>query len=501
MPKKLAVILAAGVGSRLNLITQNIPKSLIKVSGREILDHQIYGYLKAGIKESGIFIVTGYKSFEIEKFLHKNYPNVNVIKNADFVSTNNMYSLYLALKTIENKDFDFLFISNADCLYDRELIKELAECKRDNAIATDIGNYMDENMKVTVKNGKITDISKEILVENAAGVSVDLYKYSKTAIKELFAVIKFFIEINGDLKQWTEKAFPILFQKIEVYPFDIKRKKWAEIDNMDDLLFADKLFSNFNYKSKKCYICDLDGTLFIGDSPIQKAVNFVVKNQNNFDFYYITNNTSKTPQDYISKLEKYGIKTVAENIATPLYPLIKYIRKFKSVYLVANEKVKDFIKRSLSDIRLDFDLQNNQAVILTYDNEINYEKFKNMSELLNVKENIEYLATHIDVFCPTEKGNIPDIGSFIELIYKTTLKKPSLTFGKPNINLVEAIVDKYGRDIVVVGDRLYTDKKLAENIGCDFICVLSGETSRLKAALEPNQNKMFITRYFGEELV
>ena len=62
----------------------------------------------------------------------------------------------------------------------------------------------------------------------------------------------------------------------------------------------------------------------------------------------------------------------------------------------------------------------------------------------------------------------------------TTSKTPDIILGKPSLNLVKTILDNYNKDeIAVIGDRLYTDKKLADNMGVDFICVLSGETKRI----------------------
>ena len=129
---------------------------------------------------------------------------------------------------------------------------------------------------------------------------------------------------------------------------------------------------------------------------------------------------------------------------------------------------------SLNSVDFSFDKDKNQAIVLSYDTDITYEKLKNICILLNSRDDIEYLATHEDVFCPTEEGNIPDIGSFIGLIKNTVSKSPTKVFGKPSKNLIESIIRKYGEEnIAIVGDRIYTDKKLADNSNIDFIAVLS----------------------------
>lgn len=481
--KNYAIILAAGMGSRLYPLTQEYPKSLVKVNGKEILDYQIQGYIRAGIPEENISIVTGYKHEMITEYLNKNYPKVKEVYSPDYLTTNNMYSLYLGLKELKQKlnNIDYLFINNADCLYDEKLMNEFVNSDFESAIAVEVGTYIDESMKVVIKDdNSLINIAKTITKKEAYGVSVDLYKYSSTTANHLYEIVKDYIEIKKDLKQWTEVAFPELFKTEKVYPFDIKHKKWVEVDNNDDLLLADKLFSSFDINSKKALICDMDGTLYLGQEPIVDAIDFIKKTKN-FQYYFLTNNTSKTPNDYVKKLSSLGINISEEDILTPLFPLINYItsNNYKSVYLFANQNVTEYLKNKIPNTIFEYNPEKNEAVVLTYDTEINYEKLKQISYLLNNRK-VQYIATHHDIFCPTESGPIPDIGSYIKMLELTTSKTPDIILGKPSLNLVKTILDNYNKDeIAVIGDRLYTDKKLADNMGVDFICVLSGETKRI----------------------
>lgn len=184
--KNYAIILAAGIGSRLYSLTQEYPKSLVKVNGREILDYQIQGYIKSGIEEENIYIVTGYKHEMIVDYLKNNYPQVNEIYSPDYLTTNNMYSLYLGLNAIkqEFENIGHLFINNADCLYDENLMKEFVNSEFDSAIAVEVGTYIEESMKVVkLDDNSLVNIAKTITENDAYGVSVDLYKYcAKTVI-------------------------------------------------------------------------------------------------------------------------------------------------------------------------------------------------------------------------------------------------------------------------------------------------------------------------------
>ena len=78
--------------------------------------------------------------------------------------------------------------------------------------------------------------------------------------------------------------------------------------------------------------------------------------------------------------------------------------------------------------------------------------------------------------CPSAEGPLPDTGSFIKLYEAATGRLPERVFGKPNTAVLGSLLRRFAQnDMVMVGDRLMTDKVLAENAGIDFILVLSGE--------------------------
>lgn len=81
--------------------------------------------------------------------------------------------------------------------------------------------------------------------------------------------------------------------------------------------------------------------------------------------------------------------------------------------------------------------------------------------------------------CPSAKGPLPDTGSFVRLYEGATGRLPELVFGKPNTLVLSPLLKRFRQEeMVMVGDRLTTDKVLAENAGIDFILVLSGEAQR-----------------------
>ena len=255
----------------------------------------------------------------------------------------------------------------------------------------------------------------------------------------------------------------------------------------------------FDISKKKAFVCDLDGTLFMGPNPIRPAVDFVIRNTNSgrFRYYYLTNNTSKCPEEYLKKIAGAAIPVTEGQILTPLITLEQYIREkgCRSVYLIASEKVTAHLVARLADtdVRFEYNPESNELIALTYDRELTYDKLARATQLWNMRncppspmcpvrtENrtpVDFVATHPDNCCPSERGPIPDIGGIMKFLEITNGMKPSHVFGKPSPTLLAPVLAQFKpEEIAVVGDRLYTDKAIADNAGVDFVCVLSGETS------------------------
>ncbi len=237
----------------------------------------------------------------------------------------------------------------------------------------------------------------------------------------------------------------------------------------------------FDLSAKQAFVCDLDGTLFMGNRPIGPAIRFVTEHADRYVFYYLTNNTSKTPEAYLAKLRGAGIAVQEENILTPLITLEEYIREmgYTSVYAVANTIVSRHLRERLPNVRFEFSPGNNRLVALTYDTELTYEKLRRVAVLLNADASLDYVTTHGDACCPSEEGPVPDVGGLIALMRVTNGREPRHVFGKPSPSLLAPVLRRFAPEqIAVVGDRLYTDKAMADHAGVDFVCVLSGETTR-----------------------
>ncbi|MBE5838005.1 phosphocholine cytidylyltransferase family protein [Butyrivibrio sp.] len=238
--KTKALILAAGLGTRLAPITNDIPKSLVRVNGKPILFKQIENLKSNGIEN--ITVVSGYKADVLKKELLKVFPDITIVESSDYENTNNMFSAYLGIKSMfsDGKVMPFLMM-NADVFFDPSVVESLLEYNSPNAIVVDIGRYIEESMKVIEENGRLVAISKKIAKNDALGCSIDVYKFDAEGGNAFYTKCQDYIEKRKELKLWSEVALNDILSDIlfEACPL---QGRWLEIDNHEDLHAAEELF-------------------------------------------------------------------------------------------------------------------------------------------------------------------------------------------------------------------------------------------------------------------
>ena len=229
-------------------------------------------------------------------------------------------------------------------------------------------------------------------------------------------------------------------------------------------------------KNKKFFLLDKDGTLSLGNTLLDGSLGFIqTLKDKNIKFAVATNNSSKTASEHLKNLNKMGLNFNEENMIVSLDVAIDFIifSGVKKLFWLANTTVNDYLEQFFT-----FDKETPEAILITFDTELNYSKLLDLTNLLH--KDIPYYVTHSDIVCPTETYDIPDVGSFIKMIEMTTSRRPDISFGKPSQYYIDYIKKRYNieeSDMVMVGDRLYTDIKLAEGNDITSILVLSGETS------------------------
>jgi HAD superfamily hydrolase (TIGR01450 family) len=474
-----AIILAANDNTRLRPLNLRKPSALIKINGIPLLEHQIRGYSRAGVEMASISVVSGYQYSQVKRYVRREHPDIRLVKNPDYRSTGALYSLDLALRRAKPGTIDEgVFISSGTCVYEDETIERVSRVSG-SAIVGDSSHYGAESTKVIAENGDVVRIGTHIPKHAATAVVTGLCKLDAHARAVLSDIAAERTAEKRDAPMAA--ALSDLIRRAPMTLVDIAGTKWATLRTMDDVQAADKRFSRFSLSGKQCFVLDLDGTVYVGNRPIRGTVAFINQNMDDRVFYFVTNNTSKLPEDYCTRLNALGIPTDADHVVTPLAPLIAYLheRAVTHVYLLANARLTAYLREALSGLELTADPEECEALIVTYDTELTYDKLRDAALLLQQNPRLTFLATHGDLVCPTEHGFVPDSGCILSVLEQTTGRTPDTVFGKPNPLLLERVTAQYRPgQMVVVGDRLYTDRQMARNVGCDFICVLSGETTR-----------------------
>ncbi|MCL1984043.1 MAG: HAD-IIA family hydrolase [Methanomassiliicoccaceae archaeon] len=226
------------------------------------------------------------------------------------------------------------------------------------------------------------------------------------------------------------------------------------------------------------FMIDMDGTVYKGGSAIPGAQDFIKRvKHRNIPFVFLTNNSSSDREHYFNKLIKMGFDVSIDDILTSTAATIRYIKKYHSggtVYPVGTPK---FVKE-VENAGITTDDKDPDIVLLSFDTSITYEKMNNAYQFL--MNGAEFIATHPDDLCPTEDGYDIDIGPFIRFFESMTGTKATV-IGKPNPLMAEMAADKMNvpkEKMVMIGDRIYTDMRLAENSNIRSIMVLSGEAKR-----------------------
>jgi len=231
-----ALILAAGIGKRLKV---NIPKILLKIGNKSLLERHLENLLSLGIRNIGI--VVGYKSNQLKNFIKKidKKKNIKIFKNSKY-KFGSIVSLVCASKFIHTKGN--LILMDGDVFYDKKILKKLINTKKKNCLLIDKQfEKGEEPVKVCIKNNKIFDFGKIVNQEfDYQGESVGFFKFSnKSSLKFLNQSRKI---MKSDKNLMYEEAIQqIIKEKKILMDFEnITRLPWIEIDFKKDLILAKK---------------------------------------------------------------------------------------------------------------------------------------------------------------------------------------------------------------------------------------------------------------------
>jgi len=231
-------------------------------------------------------------------------------------------------------------------------------------------------------------------------------------------------------------------------------------------------------KPVRCFLLDMDGTLYLGDQMLEGSLDFLAKlKATGRSALFLTNNSSKSADVYVQKLKRLGVEDSFLRVLTSGQAAGRYALEHfagKRAYLLGNE----LLARELTAMGVPLSDDRPDYVLIAFDTTLTYTKLTRVCDL--VRAGLPYIATHPDFNCPTETGFIPDIGATIAYIHASTGRMPDVVIGKPNAGIVEEALRVTGlrrEELAMVGDRLYTDIATGVRFGITSILVLTGEAS------------------------
>jgi len=236
-----ALIHASGEGKRLRPLTYDIPKPLIKVGNKTILDYQMDNLVGCDIRS--IIITTGPFEDKIKRHIKEKYPNLDVsyVNNPKYDTTNYIYSMWLTKRLIN----DDIILLHGDLLFDRKLLERLIEEKYENCVLVNRQiKPPEKDFKAVIENNRVVKIGVEFSGENAF-FSAPLYKFSRSDFLYWLDEIEKFIE-KRDTKGYAETVFNEISNKIILRPLYFDDALCMEIDTEEDLKKARNLFVKIN---------------------------------------------------------------------------------------------------------------------------------------------------------------------------------------------------------------------------------------------------------------
>lgn len=229
---------------------------------------------------------------------------------------------------------------------------------------------------------------------------------------------------------------------------------------------------------------DMDGTIYMGSTLFPYTLKFLSDmKEAGIGYSFLTNNPSRSVADYLKKLEGLGIQADEDNMYTTSIAAIDYIKTHypsaKRLFMLGTPSMVSQFEKAGFEACADDPDDVPDVLVVAFDMTLEYSRLCRAAWWAS--QDVPYVATNPDRVCPTDQRTVlVDCGSLCECIEHATGRRPDITLGKPDPNMLKGILDRHGlqpEEIAMVGDRIYTDTAMAHNAGAFGVLVLSGETT------------------------
>ena len=244
---------------------------------------------------------------------------------------------------------------------------------------------------------------------------------------------------------------------------------------------------------------DMDGTIYMGNSLFPFTIPFLRRlREMGITYSFLTNNPSKSLDDYLLKLHKMGIEATEEEMYTTTVATIDYLKAHypsaRRLFLLGTPRMISQFEKAGYISTADSADDVPDVVIAAFDMSLVYSRLCRAAWW--IAQGLPYIATNPDRVCPTnERTVLVDCGSICRCLEHATGRRPDITLGKPDPNMLIGIEQQKQlrpEQIAMVGDRIYTDIEMARNAHAFGVLVLSGETTLEVAQAAPHQPDLIV---------
>lgn len=252
----------------------------------------------------------------------------------------------------------------------------------------------------------------------------------------------------------------------------------------------------------QAYIFDLDGTIFLGNKLLPTVADTIgALRADGRRTVFLSNNPTRTREEYASKLTRLGLPTPAEDVVNSSLVMVDFLQRRMPgarLFVVGEESLQ--AELAAAGFELTDDARRVDAVIASFDRTFAYWKLQVAFDA--IRAGARFYATNGDRYCPVPGGGEPDAAAMIAAIEASTNTQVEAIVGKPSAYMAEAILGLVGvpaADCVMTGDRVETDVLLGLNAGMSGALVLTGATDAATAAAA-NTRPTYILEQLGELL-
>ena len=226
--------MAAGMGTRFGHYTELVPKGFVEVQGSPMVTRSIETLVSCGIER--IVIGTGYKK-EVYEALKAKYPQIDCCYSPRYAETNSMYTLYNSRQAIDQDDFLLL---ESDLIFEKKAILSLLACEHpDVMLISSLTKFQDQYFVEFDTNHVLTNCSVKKEELDVKGELVGIHKISNSFYQQMCIDYQQIVEekpklgYEYELLHMSQSILPVHVLKIE-------NLKWYEIDDEQDLNYAEK---------------------------------------------------------------------------------------------------------------------------------------------------------------------------------------------------------------------------------------------------------------------